>query len=131
VSAGRLAATFVVLAALVTGCSGDDGAAPGPGDLDVPPVDGAAVRMVDLDFTPAAVSVVAGETVVFTNDDDDDHTVTADEGEFDSGAQLPGETFRFLTDETTPAQIGYHCELHPEEMRGTISVVTAEQVEDG
>ncbi len=126
-----MAAALVALTALTTGCSGDDGAAPGPGDLDVPPIDGATVRMHDLDFAPAAVTVVAGEAVVFTNDDDEGHTVTADEGEFDSGEQLPGETFRFLTDEATPAEIDYRCELHPDEMRGTISVVTIEAVEGG
>ena len=96
--------TLVVVVAIAWGasaCSGDDAAVPGPTDLDSPPPDGATVAMVDFAYEPAEVEVEAGEAVVFTNEGDEAHTVTADDGALDSGQQLPGETFRLLTDDTT------------------------------
>lgn len=120
-----LATALLAILLLAGACSGDDGAAPGPGDLDTPPVDGATVALVDLAYEPAEVEVSAGEAVVFTNEGDIAHTVTGDELEFDSGEQLPGESFRFLTDDATPGEITFHCELHPDEMRGRIVIDSA------
>ena len=111
----------LALAWSASGCSGDDAAVPGPTDLDSPPPDGATVAVVDFAFEPAEVDVEAGEAVVFTNEGDEAHTVTQDDGGFDSGEQLPGETFRLLTDETTEEVVAFHCELHPD-MEGTVRV---------
>ncbi|MEX2660230.1 MAG: cupredoxin domain-containing protein [Acidimicrobiales bacterium] len=124
--AGTGATLAAALGLLLGGCSDGNGAAPGPGDLDDPPVDGATVRVVDLAYEPDEVVVRPGEAVAFTNDGDVAHTVTGDDGEFDSGEQLPGETFRFLTDDDTPAAISYHCEIHPDEMKGRIVVDRSE-----
>lgn len=124
--AGTGATLAAALGLLLGGCSDENGAAPGPGDLDDPPVDGATVRVVDLAYEPDEVVVRPGEAVAFTNDGDVAHTVTGDDGEFDSGEQLPGETFRFLTDDDTPAEISYHCEVHPDEMKGSIVVARSE-----
>ena len=118
------ARTALVVVALLWGasaCSGDDAAVPGPTDLDTPPPDGATVAMVDFAYEPAEVEVEMGEAVVFTNEGDEAHTVTQDDGGFDSGEQLPGETFRLLTDETTEEVVAFHCELHPD-MEGTVRV---------
>ena len=38
-----------------------------------------------MQFTPASINVKVGDTVVWTNNDDRDHTVVADDGSFKSG----------------------------------------------
>src|SRR5687768_8704241 len=43
------------------------------------------VQVVDFAFEPAAVTVPAGTTVTWTNTGSRPHTVTADDGSFDSG----------------------------------------------
>jgi plastocyanin len=119
----RLAATAAAIAAaavvLAAGCAGDDGS-PGPDDVGDPPPTGAEVRIVDNAYEPAEVTVTGGDLVVFTNEGATDHTVTGDG--LDSGAQRPGESFRYVTDaveETTTIEV--HCSIHPR-MEGTITV---------
>ena len=51
------------------------------------------VKVVDFAFDPAALTVPAGATVTWTNAGNRPHTVTADDGSFDSGRLDPGEQF--------------------------------------
>lgn len=70
-------------------------------------------------FHPATVNAKAGQKVTWSNDDSTTHTVTADDGSFDSGNLSPGKSFS-----TTLAKSGtvkYHCSIHPF-MHGTVSV---------
>lgn len=70
----------------------------------------ASVSAQDNFFSPAALTVDAGTTVIWTNDGANPHTVTADDGSFDSGTLAPGETFSL-----TPGQAGqipYFCTFH-------------------
>jgi len=70
-------------------------------------------------FHPATVNAKAGQKVTWSNDDSTAHTVTADDGSFDSGTLSPGKSFS-----TTLAKSGtvkYHCSIHSF-MHGTISV---------
>jgi plastocyanin len=78
-----------------------------------------AVRMVDDAFSPATLTVDAGTTVVFTNRDDDAHTVTAVDGTFDSKGLDSGASWSHTF--TKPGTYRYFCELHPF-MKGTIVV---------
>ncbi|MGH9039033.1 MAG: cupredoxin domain-containing protein [Acidimicrobiia bacterium] len=84
-------------------------------------------------FEPAQVTVPAGETVVWTNNDSAGHTVTADNGSFDShpacggigGACMTrGETFSHTF--STPGTVAYYCKLHGNPggkgMAGTVTV---------
>ena len=57
------------------------------------------------------VTVKAGDTVVWVNSSEKDHTVTADKGEFDSGNLARGKTFRHTFKK--PGKYRYHCEYHP------------------
>jgi plastocyanin len=70
-------------------------------------------------FAPSTLTVTAGETVTFTNDDDDAHTVTATDGSFDSKGLDSSARWRhtFLK----PGTYTYYCQLHPF-MKGTIVV---------
>jgi plastocyanin len=54
----------------------------------------AAVAMRDNEFSPEVLRVVPGSTVVWQNAGRNPHTVTADDGSWDSGSILPGGTFR-------------------------------------
>ena len=86
------------------------------------PVDAVPVQIVNLSFTPASVTVPAGGSVAWTNDDSLPHTATALDGSFDSGILDPGASFSWTFD--APGTIAYQCSLHPQ-MRGEV-VVTGE-----
>jgi plastocyanin len=83
---------------------------------------GAAVAIKDFSFQPASISVVVGSTVTWTNNDTTGHTVSADDGSFDSGTVAPGATFSHTFD--TAGTFTYHCNIHPS-MTATITVVPA------
>lgn len=84
------------------------------------PGGGGAVSVAIADFAfPAQTTVDAGATVTFTNDDPTEHTVTADDGSFDSGIMGSGDTFEVALD--APGSIAYHCDVHPS-MQGVITV---------
>lgn len=83
-----------------------------------------AVQITNDSFQPATLTIVAGQTVTFTNADDDAHTVTATDGSFDSKGLETGAIWRHAF--TTPGTYRYFCELHPF-MKGTIVVKAAAQ----
>ena len=63
-------------------------------------------------FVPPEISVSSeGNIVSWTNEDSTEHTVTADDGSFDSGPISPGDTFENTLDSL--GDFGYHCEIHP------------------
>ena len=71
-------------------------------------------------FNPARLTVKAGQEVVWSwNDGGVAHTVTADDGSFDSGRMTTG-TYRHTFDH--PGEFHYHCQIHPQQMMGTIVV---------
>src|SRR4051794_37027066 len=49
------------------------------------------ISIKDIQFKPATITIKAGETVTWTNDDDRDHAVIADDGSFKSGKIGTGE----------------------------------------
>lgn len=83
-----------------------------------------AVEVVDSAFEPAELSVAAGTTVVWSHEGSAPHTVTADDGAFDSGTLNGGDTFEFTFEE--PGEYPYYCTFHGAEggegMAGTIIV---------
>jgi plastocyanin len=50
--------------------------------------------------------------VTWTNNDTAAHTITADDGSFDSGNLNPGDTFTH-TFATAAGTVAYHCNYHP------------------
>ena len=81
------------------------------------------VQVVDFAFEPATLTVPVGTTVTWTNAGSRPHTVTADNGSFDSGRLDPGEQFSQSFDR--PGTFTYFCGFHPD-MQGSI-VVTEQQ----
>jgi plastocyanin len=89
------------------------------GDAPAAPGDRADVSIQQSRYNPASLRIAAGTSVVWTNLDNLDHTVVAEDGSFNSGVIKSGRSFRH-----TFAQKGtyaYGCRLHPR-MRGTIIV---------
>ena len=71
-------------------------------------------------FNPSRLTAKVGQDVVWSwNDNGVAHTVTADDGSFDSGRMTSG-TFRHTFDH--PGEFTYHCQIHPQQMMGTIVV---------
>jgi len=70
-------------------------------------------------FGPGTVRVAPGTTVTWTQQDEDSHTVTADDGSFTSKALTTGQTYTHTF--SAPGTYHYHCSIHPF-MHGTVVV---------
>ncbi|HTP59310.1 MAG TPA: beta-propeller fold lactonase family protein [Spirochaetia bacterium] len=68
---------------------------------------------------PDSVTITAGQSVLWTNADAVPHTVSADNGSWDSGEIASGATFLKRFD--AAGVFSYHCSIHPS-MTGTIVV---------
>jgi plastocyanin len=69
------------------------------------------VRFAYLGFAGKVIRIMAGARVRWVNEDQLQHTVTADDGGFDSGLLDPGRTFERVFDR--PGEFAYHCTPHP------------------
>lgn len=115
------AATVLAAAAaalLVAGCTGG---------REDPPSKADAVRTTTVTmpksyrFDPVAISVDAGATVTWKNEDNFTHDVTIEDGD-DTGEHTvkPGDQVKITFDE--PGTYDYVCRLHETDMRGTVYV---------
>jgi plastocyanin/uncharacterized membrane protein len=77
----------------------------------------AQVIMKNVSFQPAQITVKPGETVEWKNADIFAHTVTADDGSFDSGLIQPGQSWKMTVEKA--GTIAYHCTPHPN-MKATL-----------
>jgi plastocyanin len=80
------------------------------------------VKIDNFTFAPQSITVKAGTTVTWSNDDDIPHTVAAKTKLFKSKALDTGDKFSFTF--TTPGAFEYFCSLHPH-MTATIVVEAA------
>jgi plastocyanin len=71
----------------------------------------AKAEMRAMTFTPKRLDITAGTTVTWTNDDPLVHTITADDGSWDSGPIEPGKSWSHTF--TQPGQYAFHCTPHP------------------
>lgn len=69
------------------------------------------VEMRNVVFSQATIEIAAGGGVAFVNADPMVHTVTADDGSFDSGSIEPGATWRRVFEQ--PGTYAIHCTPHP------------------
>ncbi len=72
------------------------------------------ISMLNFAFVPdkGVITVAPGTTVMWRNDDDAPHTVTADDKSYNSGDMLKGATFSHTF--TTPGEYPYYCIWHGE-----------------
>jgi len=116
----RLGALAICLVLALAGCgSDDDEAAPSGGE-------GAAekapntVGMKDIAFDPGQLTVKAGDTVKWVNNEEVEHNVVATKGAtFKSDNFGIDGTFEFKTEKA--GEIAYVCTIHPG-MDGSITV---------
>ena len=73
-------------------------------------------------FDPADVTVTAGSAVVWHNGGSQTHTVTADDGKFESGDVKPNADYQWKP--SVAGDFAYHCTPHPW-MKGVVHVVAA------
>lgn len=81
-----------------------------------------SVSIADFEFSPGSVTVNVGDTVRWTNSDEQAHNAAANDGSFRIGLLGTGESgsFRF----TKPGRYAYICEPHPF-MQGVVVVKAA------
>jgi len=83
----------------------------------------AAVAVVDDAYQPGSVTVTAGDSVTWTHQGSNPHTVTADDGSFDSGAMASGDSFGHTFQ--SAGTYSYFCEVHGQSMSGSVTVEAA------
>jgi plastocyanin len=99
----------------MTGTAGMAGMAmpaPDPGAAPDAPVATDTVAILNFAYSPATATVKVGTTVTWTNQDQDQHTVTAmNDGPFHSAPLNTGESYRYTF--TKPGRFEYLCTIHP------------------
>ena len=70
-------------------------------------------------YTPASLTIHVGDTIIWKNDDDKDHTVIADDKSFKSENISSGDNYTIAFKKA--GTFKYGCKYHPRE-KGTITV---------
>ena len=107
---------LLISAMVITSCS--KGSSYNSTPSTTPPVAN-SVSIVNMSFSPATLTVTAGTTVTWTNNDNMTHTVTSDATGFDSGDLTVGSKFSKVF--SVACTYSYHCTIHPT-MKGSIVV---------
>ena len=81
--------------------------------------EGAQVVISDYKYEPADITIKAGESVTWTNEDSVQHNAAADENAFEGPLLSKGESYTFTFD--APGIYPYHCTPHPF-MKATVTV---------
>jgi plastocyanin len=113
---------LAAVALLLAGCggSGSTGTSSSSSPASASSATPQAVTIKNYTFKPAKITVPAGTTVKFTNEDSTAHTATStDSGVFESGAIQPGKTASITLKKA--GTFTYYCAFHPF-MKGTIVV---------
>jgi LPXTG-motif cell wall-anchored protein len=86
------------------------------------------VTIQDFAFSPATITVDAGDTVSWSNRDGVQHSATADDGSFDTGLLRRGQSGSHTF--TEAGTFAYHCTPHPN-MTATVVVRAASTTSSG
>ncbi len=78
-----------------------------------------SVQIANLAFSPPTLTVAKGQSITWMNADSTAHTVTSDDGKWDSGRVQPGSNFQHTFDQ--PGTYAYHCSIHAS-MKATVIV---------
>ena len=118
----RLFTIIVILTVVLmmggTGCSTSKTTTPAPTNTTTASASN-TINIVNFTFTPGTLTVKAGTTVTWTNNDSTTHHVASDTGVFDSGNLSPNTTFSYTFNNA--GTFPYHCTIHTY-MTGTIIV---------
>jgi len=102
-----LGAVLTVLAAVAAVVSMHPGLTAQAADQSGP----AAVKIDNFSFGPETLTVAAGTTVTWTNNDDVPHTIVSDDKQFRSKALDTDEKFSYTF--SKPGTYSYFCSVHP------------------
>jgi plastocyanin len=81
------------------------------------------VTIKNFKYIDAEIEIMQGDKVIWTSQDDAAHTVTADDGSFDSGDIVRGDPpFEFVFKNV--GEFKYHCDHHGI-MKGKVTVAAA------
>ena len=110
---------LLLVVGLVSACGGSDDPTSSKGAA----ADGGGgttktITIEDFAFSPVMATAKQGDTIIVTNKDGVSHTLTADDGSFDTGTLSKGNKPITLDEAGT---FTYHCEIHSY-MKGTIEV---------
>ena len=83
------------------------------------PSNGNSISIANFAFAPNSLTVKVGTKVTWTNNDSVAHTVTENNGAFNSGDLAPGSSYSFTFSKA--GTYSYHCSIHPS-MTATITV---------
>lgn len=103
-------------------CSGSDSSAGDTGGSSAPSGEGSAdqtVTIKDIAFHPTTLMMSGSTSIEVVNQDDIEHSFTLDDDSVSQDLQ-GGESATVTIDPA--ASIGWHCEFHPDTMKGTITV---------
>jgi plastocyanin len=96
-----ISAGFLLAILSITSSCSKSSTVPGPNE----------VWIQNMSFNPITISVPIGTTITWTNKDLIDHTVTSDNGLFDSGSLHNNGVYSHMF--TTAGTFPYHCAIHP------------------
>jgi len=87
-----------------------------------------SISMMNIAYNPDSLTIHIGDKVTWRNNETGlyapQHTATSDDGHtFDSGYLNPGQSFTFTF--TKAGTYKFHCNVHPSQMNGTITVLGA------
>jgi plastocyanin len=72
--------------------------------------DAPTVSVQEYLFDPAQAEILGGDMLTWNLDGAEQHTITADDGSFDSGILNPADTFDFTFD--VSGTYPYYCQIH-------------------
>jgi plastocyanin len=120
IQVGAMSAVLVLVLG-AGACSSDDGG-DGGGDTGSPagPPSDLAITAKDFQFSPSSLTVPSGQSsITVTNEGSVEHSFTLDDDSVSEDIE-PGDSVTVTVD--ISADAGFHCEYHPDQMTGTLSV---------
>ena len=117
-----LIGALMAIALLGVACGGDDAPEASGGGEEAGGGGGTvSLSAAEFAFDPASVTAAAGDTIEFTNEDDAEHNVTAEEAGIDEDVDAGGSTTIDLSG-VEPGSYDFICKYHPDTMKGTLEV---------
>jgi plastocyanin len=77
------------------------------------------ISIANFAFSPGSLTIAAGDTVLWTNNQNVSHTVTSDTGSELAASLSSGATYQHIF--MTAGNFPYHCTIHPS-MHGSVTV---------
>jgi len=83
------------------------------------------IALKDRAFVPRYITALPGQTLVWTNEDDEPHKIQAvNNADFASKKLAKGQTYRYTFPTDADRGVEYRCSIHPEEMDGRTDIAT-------